>query len=157
MMTHHYLFLKLLHIFGVIIFLGNIIVTAFWKIFADITQDWRILAFSQRLVTYTDFCFTAVGALMLLISGHFLAQFYHDYEHIRWIVWGAGFFIASAIIWIVVLLPLQYKQHKMANTFKITESIPPKYWTYETLWGIFGTIAIILVLVSLYFMVFKPL
>jgi uncharacterized membrane protein len=52
--TQHYLLLKSLHIFGIILFLGNIIVTAFWKAFADFSKDWKIISFSQRLVTYTD-------------------------------------------------------------------------------------------------------
>jgi uncharacterized membrane protein len=32
------------HLFGVVIFLGNIIVTAFWKVMADRTRDPRNIA-----------------------------------------------------------------------------------------------------------------
>lgn len=156
-MTQYYLLLKMVHIFGAVIFLGNIVVTAFWKTFADISQDWRIIAFSQRLVTYTDICFTAVGAMILAVSGFFLARYYPEYWHITWIVCGVRFFIASALIWVVLLLPLQCKLQKMAGNFKVSQSIPKQYWFYELLWGGLGTVAIILVLVSLYFMVFKPL
>ena len=34
--------LKILHLIGVVLFLGNIIVTAFWKIIADRTGEPRI-------------------------------------------------------------------------------------------------------------------
>ena len=53
-----YLVFKLVHIFGIILFLGNIIVTALWKVQADRTRDPRIIAFAQRLVTLTDWVFT---------------------------------------------------------------------------------------------------
>ncbi|MEN8128993.1 MAG: DUF2269 family protein, partial [Pseudomonadota bacterium] len=49
-MEVNYLLLKLLHILGGIIFVGNIIVTAFWKIMADRTRDAGIAAFGQRVV-----------------------------------------------------------------------------------------------------------
>jgi len=156
MMSQHYLLLKTLHIFGVIIFLGNIVVTAFWKIFADISQDWRIIAFSQRLVTYTDVCFTFLGILIIVITGLQLANSYGGYWHVYWIFWGLMFFIASGVIWMILLIPLQIKLHHIANKFSDSKTIPREYWIYETMWAIFGIIATILPLVTLYFMVFKP-
>lgn len=66
--AQHYFLLKSLHIFGIILFLGNIIVTAFWKTFADFSNDWKIISFSQRLVTYTDIFFTALGVFIIAIT-----------------------------------------------------------------------------------------
>ena len=60
-MIEHYLLVKFLHVLGVIIFLGNIIVTAFWKVLADRTKNCTIISYSQRLVTYTDIVFTLTG------------------------------------------------------------------------------------------------
>ena len=56
-----YTVFKVLHLFGVILFLGNIIVTALWKSLADRTGDLRIIAYAQRLVTVTDWVFTTGG------------------------------------------------------------------------------------------------
>ena len=56
-----YAVFKVLHLFGVILFLGNIIVTALWKSLADRTGDPRIIAYAQRLVTVTDWVFTQGG------------------------------------------------------------------------------------------------
>jgi uncharacterized membrane protein len=64
-----YLLLKSLHIFGAILLLGNIIVTAWWKIMADRTRDPRVIAFAQRQVTLTDWVFTAPGALITVVAG----------------------------------------------------------------------------------------
>ena len=57
----NYLLAKSLHIFGAVLFLGNIIVTALWKVMADRTRNPAIVAYSQRLVTITDFAFTEIG------------------------------------------------------------------------------------------------
>ena len=43
-----YLLLKSLHVLGVVIFLGNIIVTAVWKALADRTGSPTIAAYAQR-------------------------------------------------------------------------------------------------------------
>ena len=42
---------KVVHLFGVVVFLGNIIVTALWKVMADRTAEARIIAYAQDLVT----------------------------------------------------------------------------------------------------------
>jgi uncharacterized membrane protein len=42
-----YLLLKSLHVLGVVIFLGNIIVTAVWKAFADRTGSPAIVAYAS--------------------------------------------------------------------------------------------------------------
>jgi hypothetical protein len=50
-----------LHILGVVLFLGNIVVTAVWKVLADRTRNPAVVAYAQRLVTVTDIAFTATG------------------------------------------------------------------------------------------------
>ena len=38
---------KVVHLFGVVIFLGNIIVIALWKVMADRTDNPRIIAYAR--------------------------------------------------------------------------------------------------------------
>ena len=84
-----YLFLKGLHILGVILLLGNIIVTAWWKIMADRTRDPKIIAFAQRQVILTDWVFTAPGALITILAGDTMAYgFMSNTWKIAWLVWG---------------------------------------------------------------------
>ena len=154
--SNQYLLLKSLHIFGVIIFLGNIIVTAVWKTFADISRDWRIIVFSQRLVTYTDIIFTATGVILIAITGIAMAEHYGNYWNVNWIRWGLGLFIASGVIWMTVLIPIQVILYRLTNKLKNEINIPAKYWAYEIIWMVFGSIATLLPLMNLYWMVFKP-
>ncbi len=64
-----YLALKNLHILGVVLFLGNIVVTGWWKLMADRTRDPRVIAFAVRQVILTDRVFTSGGAVILLAAG----------------------------------------------------------------------------------------
>ena len=57
--------LKYLHILGIVLLLGNVTITAFWKAFADRTGDPVVIAFGQRLVTITDFVFTGGGGIII--------------------------------------------------------------------------------------------
>ncbi len=68
-MDNSYLWLKVAHIVGVMLFLGNIIITGWWKNLADRTKNPQVIAFAQRQVTLTDFIFTAGGAAILLVAG----------------------------------------------------------------------------------------
>lgn len=151
-----YLLLKSLHIFGVIIFLGNIIVTAFWKTWADFTKNWQIIAFSQRLVTYTDIVFTATGVLIIAVTGLIMAKNFGNYWDVKWIRWGLSLFIISGMIWVIILIPIQIILHRLTNQFYDNKIIPHQYWKYEKMWMVFGLIATLIPLINLYWMVFKP-
>ena len=60
---------KLIHVLGAILFLGNIIVSAVWKIQADRTNDPVVIAFACRLINITDLAFTTLGSALIVIGG----------------------------------------------------------------------------------------
>lgn len=152
-----YHLLKMLHIFGAIIFVGNILVTALWKVMADLTKDPKITAFGQRLVILTDFIFTGIGAGLILVTGLLMAyQYFDNFLKIKWIAWGLGLFMFSGIIWMTALIPIQIKQSQLARKFENENQIPQEYWRLGRIWMALGTIATLLPLVNLYFMVYKP-
>jgi uncharacterized membrane protein len=152
-----YLLLKSLHLLGVIIFLGNIIITGFWKVMADRTKDLKIAAFAQRQVTLTDFVFTTGGVALTFLTGEGIVRLMNlSYSNTHWLRWGLWLFIASGIIWVVVLIPIQIKQAKLARRFTDEGNIPIQYWRLGRIWVAFGAVATLLPLVNLYWMVFKP-
>lgn len=156
-MDSSFLFLKSLHIFGAVAFLGNIIITGWWKVMADRTGDARIIAFAQRQVTLTDFVFTAGGAALILATGlGNVAVAHMDLWGTRWLAWGMGLFIASGVIWVAILIPVQILQARMARRFAAGGVIPARYWLLGRLWIGFGTLATVLPLINLYWMVFRP-
>jgi uncharacterized membrane protein len=148
---------KVIHLFGVILFLGNIIVTALWKVMADRTGDSRIIAYSQRLVTLTDMVFTAGGVALLLIGGYGMAGIARlDVAHTNWLLWGQSLFLVSGLIWIFVLIPTQIAQAREARAFAQGGTIPESYWRHARRWNIWGVIATVVPLANLYVMIFKP-
>ena len=156
-MGNTYLVLKSVHIFGIVLLLGNLIVTAWWKLMADRTKNPSVIAFAQRQVTLTDFVFTAPGAFLAILAGDYMAySFMADSWNTQWLVWGRSLFIASGVIWITVLIPTQIKQSRLARNFADSKSIPDEYWKLSKRWNIFGTIAVVLPLINIYWMVFKP-
>ena len=151
-----YQLLKSIHFLGVAIFLGNIIVTAVWKMLADKTKSPSIVAYAQRLVTITDFAFTAVGVLLILVTGRMMAVRFGDINDVLWLSWGWRLFIASGVIWVFILIPIQIKQAKLAKDFSTKQEIPNSYWVLAKYWIVFGIIATLLPLANLYLMVVKP-
>ena len=156
MEIENYQFWKLIHLVGVIIFLGNITVTAVWKILANATGEPKIIAYSQRLVTITDFIFTLVGVFLILGTGTVMAAKFGGVTATYWLASGYWIFLATAFVWVIVLIPVQVLQAKMARSFQNGGSIPQRYWMLSRIWLFAGALATILPFSVLYFMVVKP-
>lgn len=155
-MSNAYLWLKVIHIIGVMLFMGNIIITGWWKNMADATKNPQIIAFAQRQVTLTDYIFTFSGILILAIAG-FANVYLHQISYtIPWLKNGVIYFLISGLVWLFILIPVQAKQAKMAREFAVTNEIPASYWRLCTIWNLFGLLAIFLPLATVYFMVMKP-
>ena len=75
----------------------------------------------------------------------------------KWLSWGFWLFIISGIIWVTVLIPVQIKQAKLARQFANGGDIPERYWRLGRFWIVYGTLATVIPLANLYWMVFKPL
>ena len=146
--------LKSLHILGVCLFVGNIIVSAFWKVLADRTNNYFVIRFATRLVNVTDTVFTGVGATLLLVTGHLLAGSYGGILSNDWILWSYVLFGISGAIWIAVLVPIQFKQAKMLR-MSSTEEIPGEYYRLARIWSLAGALATLLPLPAVYLMVSK--
>jgi len=152
-----YLLLKSLHILGVVLFVGNIIVTGWWKVMADRTRIPAVVAFAQRQVTATDWVFTFGGSMLVGAAG-LLNALLHDMPlSTPWIAWGAGLFACSAIVWGAFLIPLQIRLGAMARDFAEGLSIPESYWPLQRRWLFWGTVATLLPLAVIPLMVFKEI
>jgi uncharacterized membrane protein len=154
--VEYHLPLKALHLLGMVLFLGNIIVTAVWKALADRTRSPQVIAYAQRLVTLTDVVFTGAGAALVLVTGLWMAPAFGGVAGARWLSWGLVLFAASGLIWVLVLIPVQVKQARIARALGPESAVPERYWRLSRTWMIFGVLATVLPLLNLYVMVFKP-
>lgn len=148
--------IKALHVFGVTLFLGNIIVSAFWKSLADRTRELGVIRYATRLVNLTDVLFTAGGIALLMITGHLMAPAYGGVMQAEWIRWSYLLVVGSGLIWLLVLLPVQVAQARLLKPLPPQSAIPPRYWKLSGLWMAAGTVATLLPLPAIYFMTVKP-
>ena len=148
---------KFIHIIGIIMLLGNVTATAIWKFFADRSKDAKIVGFGQRLVTLTDWSLTVWGAALTIIGGYgaaLIAQM--DLVGERWLLWGQILFIASGLLWLGILVPLQIHLARLAKGFQAGGDIPDAYWRASRWWFIVGLLITVPLVAAAWVMVVKP-
>ncbi len=147
---------KIVHMAGIVLFLGNIIVTGVWKFMADRTGNPAVIGFAQRLVTLTDWVFTAGGAVLVLAGGYGMAWAVGYDLTTSWLFLAQSLFIASGAIWVAILIPIQIRQAGFAHAFENGGEIPAAYWRLSRNWYIWGFLATVIPAANLYVMVAKP-
>lgn len=147
--------IKTLHLFGVILFLGNIIVTAFWKTLADRTGDVAIMRFAVRATNWADVVFTFGGSMLLAAAG--FAMLPTAATQLPWLLWAYGLFGVTALLWLVLLIPLQRAQARLLAALPREAVVPPRYRRLALAWAVAGSVATLLPLWIVYLMTAKPL
>lgn len=148
--------LIVLHVLGVILLIGNVTVTSIWKLYADGTRDPKIIGFAQRLVTITDWFFTFWGIVLLMVGGYGAAWLAGmDVLRDDWIVWSQVMFFLAGLIWLVILVPIQVKQARLARGFAAGGPIADSYWRLGKLWIVWGSIATIPLVAAIWLMLRK--
>ena len=149
--------LLVLHIFSTIIFLGNIITAAFWKIRADRSGNLDTIANTSRAVLLADYFFTVPGIGGLLITGTLLIGI-TDWARLKepWLAISLGLVALVGVIWITILLPLQFRMVRLSREGVTRGALDPSYTQISRLWAIFGGIVTVLPVVVLLLMVLKP-
>jgi len=152
-----YLWLKALHVLGVVLFLGNIITGVFWKRHAD--RGGSLAGRAQVLagIIRSDQLFTLPAVGIIIVTGVLNAMVAHmPILGTPWIAWGLGLFLLSGMVFSKRVGPLQKKL--LANV----EAGIAGNWdqaAYERLsraWLRWGWVATGAPLIVVFLMVFKP-
>jgi uncharacterized membrane protein len=148
--------LKFIHLLGMVLLLGNVTVTAVWKVFADRTRCPVTVARAQRMVTYTDWALTGGGIVLLSAAGYAMAlgsgMALFD---AGWLLWGQILFAASGCIWLFVLVPIQMAQSRLSATFTAGSEVPQRYWALSRLWLWWGIAATVPLVAAMFLMIAK--
>jgi len=148
--------IKTLHLLGVVLFLGNIIISAVWRLLAQRTDDKAIHRFSVKLVQKTDLLFTLPGVILIGVTGHMLAEGLGGIGSHSWIYHSYAMLTVSALIWVAGLIPIQRKQMRLIDESHSLKEAGVRYKTLNRWWAILAGIATILPLIALYLMVVRP-
>jgi uncharacterized membrane protein len=139
----------------VIIFLGNITIGFFWKMFAEKTKDPDKIAFAFKGIIKADRYFTLPGVIGITIFGVGLAM--HAGMPLLstgWILWSIILFSISGVAFMVKLVPLQKQLAALASDkekFNWDE-----YHKLAKQWDLWGYIALITPWLAVILMVIKP-
>lgn len=151
-----YSLFKIIHILGVVLLIGNVTITFIWKFHADATRDPVVLAFAQRIVTWTDWVFTAGGATLVMLGGYGMTTLARiDPVGTGWLLWSQIWFYAVGLVWLLILVPLQVLQSRQARKFAVTGTIPETYWRLCGYWNLVGIGSTVPFLYVLYLMIAK--
>jgi uncharacterized membrane protein len=151
-----YSILKFLHVLGVLLLVGNVTITAYWKVFADRTRDPSLVAHSQRAVIYADWFFTLPGIILILVGGYGMVLHAGlDPFGSAWLIWGQVLFLVSGLIWLSILVPAQIRQSRIARSFTAGSQVPESYWRDGRLWLMWGIAATVPLIAAIYVMIDK--
>jgi uncharacterized membrane protein len=144
-----------MHIFGAIIFMGNILVTAVWVSLARRSASPEARRFAASGIVTTDVILTTPGALLVLLNGGIIGMEWFKIKA-AWIFIALGLFVVAGVIWLGVLVPLQRRLAAVAEETSGAEPVPAAYDALLKRWFRWGGVATLLPLASLALMVFKP-
>ena len=146
-----------LHIFGAIIFMGNIVVSAMWMAAAKRARSTAVLHFATRALVRADWMFTLPGVILILGTGLMSIGVWGGFGRAHWAEMGLALFILSGIIWLTVLIPLQKKMVRLTSeAVELNIGLSDDFHRVHRRWAMWGGISTLLPFVSLYLMVFKP-
>jgi uncharacterized membrane protein len=102
--------LRLIHVAGAVLLLGNVTVTGFWAAYLYRARKHVPFRPVARAILWADLVFTLTGATMLVVSGILLIRVrgYALAEN-PWLRQGIGALGASTALWLVCLLPDQWR------------------------------------------------
>ncbi|WP_141432080.1 DUF2269 family protein [Bacillus sp. 03113] len=147
----------ILHLLGVVLFLGNIITAAFWKVRADLKGDLAVIHSSAKNVMLADYFFTIPGLVLIIVTGNLMAvKAGFPMSGFNWITVSQTLFILSGLIWGALLIPLQRSMIRHSAKAIETGVLPKAYKKASLYWAIFGTVATLLPVFVLYMMIYKP-
>ena len=153
-----YLLAKLLHVIGVIAFLGNITTGLFWHMHAARTKDAKCLAHTMDGIIRSDRLFTIPGVIVIIATGVAAAIYGHlPILGTGWILWTLVLFLVSGVIFMIRVAPLQRRLRALAQAGAQSGSFD--YAAYRTLavrWELWGAAALLTPLAGLVLMVLKP-
>jgi hypothetical protein len=71
---------------------------------------------------------------LIAVSGQMMAGRFGGIGGAGWLTLGFALFIASGVIWITTLIPIQIMQARLARRFARDGAIPDRYWRLAALW-----------------------
>jgi uncharacterized membrane protein len=150
-----YLILVLIHVIAVILFLGNITITPFWKLQAEKTKERLQILNTWEGIIRADRFFTMPGVILLLIFGiGAAAHLKVNFIDTSWIFWSIIMYIISGAAFMAKVVPIQKKIVTLAKDEAKFDW--DEYRKLTKQWDVWGSVATITPWIAVILMVLKP-
>lgn len=148
--------LLLIHVFGSVLFLGNIITAAFWKVRADIKKQPLVIHQTVKSLMLADYVFTIPGIILIVISGAMMAARAAIPLHgFNWLTLSLLLFAITGVIWLAILIPMQRALIRHSAACIDTGHISEDYKRISRWYAAVGIMVTLLPVVVLYLMISK--
>jgi uncharacterized membrane protein len=105
--------LRLLHVTGAVLLLGNVTVTGVWAAYLYRARESVPFRPVARAILWTDLIFTVGGGTLLTVSGILLAlRRGYSVAGTPWLAKGIGALVVATLLWLVVLVPDQLRMER---------------------------------------------
>lgn len=142
---------KFLHLVGGILLIGNVVTTGLWSHWAIARQDRALAVFAAGAILWADLILTLGGGALLTIAGIMrLLELHLPVMQTPWLLHGIGFLLASTLVWLVALLPLQLRLLRQARAGDLQALRKTFLW-----WSVLGWADTALLFGGLWVMVIK--
>jgi uncharacterized membrane protein len=145
------------HILGAVLFLGNAVISIFWKFKSDSTKDLKIIAYTHREIRKANRIFSHIGIILILITG--LGLWHIDrisVMEVKWLLWGLTLFIISIVLWGAVIVPTEKKLTLSSESSLIEGNLDPNLLKLSKKWYNGTTLLVAIIVITLILMIYKP-
>lgn len=147
----------LLHFLGMILLMGNVIVSSMWMTQARKTGDRTTLYCASTVVARADWVLSMPGLLLILISGIMTVGYWGGFGRASWAELSLAFFALIGVIWVALLLRYQRRMLRLTReAVELKIGLSGEFSGIATRWAFWNGIVTVLLCGSLYLMVFKP-
>jgi uncharacterized membrane protein len=152
-----YHLLKTIHVFAVILFLGNVITGLFWKRHADRTKNRAIIAHTMDGLIRADRWFTIPGVVVITTAGILAAvRIGLPLLHTGWILWSIIAFSLSGLAFAWRVAPLQKQLLALSAVQNEGDFDWATYHRKSLHWELWGLFATITPAIAVFLMTYKP-
>jgi len=145
-----------LHLAGAVLFAGNIITAAFWKIRAESEKNPVLIHSAAKNVMLADYVFTLPGLVLIISSGIVMTvRAGIPLDRLNWLTLSLILLAVTGIVWGGLLVPLQRAMIRYSAASVESGKVTSAYLRASRRWNLLGTVATLLPLIIFYLMVMK--
>lgn len=152
-----YQLLMLLHVGGVVIFVGGIVSALFWQRAASRSLSRPIVAHTYQMLNWFDAFVTPIAVATIAITGVILAKMGNvSILRTGWIFWSLIAWGASGILFVTALHPLQKRLEREADENAMWSHSFEAYLRLLGLWARWAHLTLTGIVLAFALMVLKP-